>query len=109
VIGIPSVELAEKVAAIGNCSGREVDKFAAFRLTPKKAARVSAPLIAECFANIECRVVDTRFVNKYCLFVLEGIKAWVNPANKNPKTIHHQGFGRFVVDGDTIVLTSRMP
>jgi len=53
VIGIPSVELAEKVAAIGNCSGREVDKFAAFRLTPKKAALVSAPLIAECFANIE--------------------------------------------------------
>jgi flavin reductase (DIM6/NTAB) family NADH-FMN oxidoreductase RutF len=109
VIGIPSVELAEKVAAIGNCSGREVDKFAAFRLTPKKAALVSAPLIAECFANIECRVVDTRFVNKYCLFVLEGLKAWVNPSNKNPKTIHHQGFGRFVVDGDTIELTSRMP
>jgi flavin reductase (DIM6/NTAB) family NADH-FMN oxidoreductase RutF len=96
VIGIPSVELAEKVAAIGNCSGRDVDKFAAFLLTPKKALSVSAPLIAECFANIECRVVDTRFVNKA-------------PSKKNPKTIHHQGFGRFVVDGDTIELTSQTP
>jgi flavin reductase (DIM6/NTAB) family NADH-FMN oxidoreductase RutF len=59
VIGIPSVELAEKAVAIGNCSGREVDKFATFRLMPKKALRISAPLITECFADIECRVVDT--------------------------------------------------
>ena len=109
VIAIPAVELAAKVVAIGNCSGREVDKFATFRLTPKTGGRVSAPLIAECFANIECRVVDTRLVNKYGLFVLEGLKAWVDPSKKNSKTIHHQGFGRFVVDGDTIELASRMP
>jgi flavin reductase (DIM6/NTAB) family NADH-FMN oxidoreductase RutF len=109
VIAIPPVELAAKVVAIGNCSGREVDKFATFRLTSKTARRVSAPLVAECFANIECRVVDTRLVNKYGLFILEGLKAWVNPSAKNPKTIHHQGFGSFVVDGDTIELTSRMP
>ncbi|MEK4035543.1 flavin reductase family protein [Methylocystis sp. IM3] len=109
VIAIPAVELAAKVVAIGNCSGREIDKFATFCLTPKAARRVSAPLIAECFANIECRVVDTRLVNKYGLFVLEGLKAWVDPSKKNSKTIHHQGFGRFVVDGDTIELASRMP
>lgn len=108
VIGIPSVELAEKVVAISNCSGRDVDKFAAFLPTPKKALSVSAPLIAECFANIECSVVDTRFVNKYCLFVLD-LKAWVNPLNKNPQTIHRQGFGRFIVDGDTIELTAQTP
>ena len=28
---------------------------------------------------------------------------------KNPKTIHHQGFGKFVVDGETIELKSKMP
>jgi hypothetical protein len=43
------------------------------------------------------------------LFVLEGLKAWVDLSNRNPKTIHHQGFGRFVVDGDTIELASRTP
>ncbi len=109
VIGVPPVELAAKVVAIGNCSGRDVDKFTTFRLTPKKARRVSAPLIAECVANIECRVVDTRLVNKYSLFVLEGLKGWVDPSKKNSKMIHHRGFGRFVIDGDTIELTSRMP
>ena len=55
------------------------------------------------------QVVDTRFVNRYNLFVLEGLKAWIDPARKDPKTIHHQGFGRFVVDGETIELKSKMP
>jgi flavin reductase (DIM6/NTAB) family NADH-FMN oxidoreductase RutF len=109
VIAIPAVEIAEKVVSIGNCSGRDVDKFEAFRLTPKKAERVSAPLVAECVANIECWVVDTRLVNKYGLFVLEGLKAWVDPTKKDLKTIHHRGFGRFIVDGETIELKSRMP
>jgi flavin reductase (DIM6/NTAB) family NADH-FMN oxidoreductase RutF len=109
VIAIPAVELAEKVVAVGNCSGRDVDKFEAFHLTQAKAERVTAPLIAECFANIQCRVVNTRFVNRYNLFVLEGLKAWIDPARKDSKTIHHQGFGKFVVDGETIELKSKMP
>ncbi len=109
VIAIPAAELADKVVAIGNCSGRDVNKFESFHLTPGKAERVSVPLIAECFANIECSVVDTRLVNRYNLFVLEGLKAWTDPSQKTPKTIHHQGFGRFVVDGETIELKSKMP
>jgi hypothetical protein len=37
------------------------------------------------------------------------MKAWIDPAQKDPKTIHHQGFGRFVVDGETNELKSKMP
>ena len=33
---------------------------------------------------------------------------WTDPAQKNPKTIHHQGYGRFAVDGEMIKLKSRM-
>jgi len=65
--------------------------------------------VAECFANLECKVVDTRLVKQYNLFVLEVVKAWTDPAQKNPKTIHHHGFGRFVVDGESIQLKSKMP
>jgi flavin reductase (DIM6/NTAB) family NADH-FMN oxidoreductase RutF len=54
-------------------------------------------------------VADTRFVNKYNLFILEVLKAWADPAQKNPKTIHHRGFGRFTVDGETIQLKSKKP
>lgn len=109
VINIPTVELAEKVVACGNVSGRDVDKIEAFNLTPVPAAKVQAPLIAECYANLECKVVDTRAVPKYCLFILEVVKAWIDPARKNPLTIHHQGKGVFMVAGRTIKLRSKMP
>jgi flavin reductase (DIM6/NTAB) family NADH-FMN oxidoreductase RutF len=100
--------LASKIVDVGNCSGRDIDKFAAFGMTQLPAERVAAPLVAECFANLECKVTDTRMVNKYNLFVLEVLKAWIDPAQKNPKTIHHHGYGKFVVDGETISLKSKM-
>ena len=108
VIAIPAVRLARKVVAIGNCSGRDVDKFRTFGLTPVPAARVKVPLVAECFANLECKVSDARLVNRYNLFILEVVKAWIDPGQKNPKTIHHQGYGRIVVDGRALKLPSRM-
>jgi len=109
VIAVPAVELAPKVVAVGNCTGREIDKFAEAGLTPRPAEQVAPPLVAECFANLECRVVETRLVNKYNLFVLEVVKAWTDHAQKNPKTIHHHGYGTFIVDGETIHLKSKMP
>ena len=108
VINIPTVELAKKVVACGNTSGREVDKFKKFRLTPLPAARVAAPLISECYANLECKVVDDSMAEKYCLFILEVVKAWSDPAKKNPRTIHHCGRGEFMVAGRHIKLPSKM-
>jgi flavin reductase (DIM6/NTAB) family NADH-FMN oxidoreductase RutF len=59
VINIPTVELAKQVVGCGNTSGRDVDKLKKFRLTPLPAAGVGAPLISECYANLECKVIDT--------------------------------------------------
>ena len=108
VINIPTAELAEKVVACGNSSGRRVDKFARFGLTPLAASSVEAPLIAECYASLECKVVDTRGVNRYGFFVLEVVKAWIDPKVKQPKTLHHRGRGTFMIAGDTIKLPSKM-
>jgi len=107
VINIPTVELAEKVVACGNSSGRSVDKFELLALTPKAASCVAPPLIAECFANLECKVVDGSLVNKYNFFILEVLKAWVDPVVKEPQTIHHQGKGVFMVAGERIKLASQ--
>lgn len=109
VIAIPALKLASQVVDVGNCSGADIDKFAAFGLTPRPARRVEAPWVAECFANLECKVVDTRLVNPYGIFILEVVQAWIDPKQKHPKTIHHQGHGKFVVDGETIKLKSKMP
>jgi flavin reductase (DIM6/NTAB) family NADH-FMN oxidoreductase RutF len=108
VINIPSVEIAEKVVACGNTSGVNLDKFERFGLTPKPARFVGAPLIEECFANLECRVADTTMVAKYGLFVVEVLKAWIDPAAKNPHTIHHLGHGNFMLAGEQIKLKSKM-
>jgi flavin reductase (DIM6/NTAB) family NADH-FMN oxidoreductase RutF len=107
VIAIPAAGLADKVVRIGNCSGRDVDKFAKVGLTPKRAKLVCAPLVGECAVNIECRVADTRMVGKYNLFILEAMKAWVDPKQALAKMLHHQGYGAFVGDGETIRLKSK--
>jgi flavin reductase (DIM6/NTAB) family NADH-FMN oxidoreductase RutF len=108
VLNIPTAELAEKVVACGNTTGRQGDKFESIGLTPKPASVVDAPLIAECYASLECRVADTRLVNRYGFFVLEVLKAWIDPAIKEPRTLHHRGRGVFMVAGDTIKLPSKM-
>lgn len=63
---------------------------------------------SECFANLECKVIATSMVSKYDIFILEVVKAWIDPGQKNPKTIHHQGYGKFVIDGTTFQLASAM-
>lgn len=108
VIAIPTVDLASKVVEIGNCSGDEIDKFNAFGLTPMPAQKVKPPLVAECLVNLECQVADTSMVDKYNLFILEVVKAWTDPEREERRTIHHNGDGTFVVDGNTINLKEKM-
>jgi flavin reductase (DIM6/NTAB) family NADH-FMN oxidoreductase RutF len=107
VIAIPTVEIARQVVKCGNVSGRRVDKFARFELTPLPASLVKAPLVAECWANLECRIADARLVPKYCLFVLEVVAAWIDRSRKDPRTIHHRGMGRFMFAGPTVRLPSK--
>jgi len=107
-LNIPTVELAKKAVDCGNTSGRNVDKFKTFRLHPEAASLIKPPLIKECYANLECKVVDSKMAAKYNLFILEVLKAWIDPSKKNPRTIHHLGRGLFMVAGRTIQLPSKM-
>jgi flavin reductase (DIM6/NTAB) family NADH-FMN oxidoreductase RutF len=97
VIAIPGVDLLDRVVGVGTCSGADTDKFARFRLTPVPGKFVEAPLVNECLANIECKVVD--FVGKHNIVVLEGVAAYTNAARKEQRRIHAVGDGSFIVDG----------
>ena len=97
VIAIPSADMSETAVRIGTCFGADTDKFRRFELTPVKARTVKAPLIAECIANIECRVID--HIAKHNLFVLEGLQAWIDPDSTGRRTFHAVGDGTFVADG----------
>lgn len=107
VINIPTVELITEVVGVGNTTGSKVDKFKKFGLTQEKATYVKAPLIGECYANLECKVVDMKMATKYNIFILEIIKAWICTAKKRALTLHHQGNGIFVIDGKIIKTTSK--
>lgn len=108
VINIPTASLAEKVVGCGNTTGARVDKFARFGLTPTPGRHVSAPLIKECYASLECRVKDTRMSREYGFFVLEVLEARVDSSVKQAQTLHHRGKGEFMIAGKVIQLPSRM-
>jgi len=111
VIAIPTVEMLDKVVGVGTCSGADTDKFSTFGLTPVQGKQVKAPLIKECLANIECRVVDV--VKKHNIVVLEGVAAYVDPSRKEKRTLHAVGDGTFIVDGRKLdrkkMMSSKLP
>ncbi|WP_287369576.1 flavin reductase family protein [Thauera sp.] len=100
VIAIPTVDLLDKVVGIGTCSGADIDKFSRFALTPVPAQYVRAPLINECLANIECKVID--IIERHNILVLEGLAAHFDTAREEKRTIHAVGDGTFIVDGQTL-------
>ncbi len=108
VIAIPGADLARKVVDIGNCSGAEVDKFRVFRLTAVAARKVNAPRIAECLANLECKVANTTLVRSHNLFVLDVIAIALNTTRTERRTMHHNGDGTFTLDGRKLDLRDRM-
>jgi flavin reductase (DIM6/NTAB) family NADH-FMN oxidoreductase RutF len=100
VIAVPTIDISQRVVEIGGCSGSDTDKFKKFKLTPLKAKSVEAPLIRECLANIECHVTD--YIEKHNIFILIASHAWIDADRKERRTIHANGDGTFVVDGQTI-------
>ncbi|KAB2863328.1 MAG: flavin reductase family protein [Bauldia sp.] len=100
VIAIPAADLIDKVVGVGTCTGADTDKFEKFGFTPLKAKHVQAPLIKECLANIECRVVD--IVDRHSIVVLEGVAAYFDNARAEKRMLHAVGDGTFVVDGERL-------
>lgn len=111
VLSIPTVDMIDTAVGIGTCSGSDTDKFTRFDLTAIKGRHVRAPLIRECLANIECRLVDT--IDRHSILVLEGVAAWIDPARTERRMIHAVGDGTFIADGECIdrktMMRSKLP
>jgi flavin reductase (DIM6/NTAB) family NADH-FMN oxidoreductase RutF len=99
VINIPTFDIVDVIIGVGNTHKSKLDKFEQFGLTPAKASKVGAPLIAECYANFECRLVDTSRINRYGLFIFEVVKAHVATSPRYPTTVHYRGDGVFMISG----------
>jgi flavin reductase (DIM6/NTAB) family NADH-FMN oxidoreductase RutF len=111
VISIPTVDMLNKVVGIGTCSGADTDKFEKFKLTPVKGREVKAPLIKECLANIECKVVD--IVKRHNIVVLDAVAAYFDSSRKEKRTVHAVGDGTFIADGRKLnrkkLMASKLP
>ncbi len=111
VISIPTVDLIDTAVGVGTCSGKDTDKFEKFGLTRAKARHVRAPLLKECLANIECRVVD--IIDRHSIVVLEGVAAYFDSAREEKRMIHAVGDGTFIVDGGKMdrkeMMRSKLP
>lgn len=111
VLSIPTADLIDTAVGVGTCSGKDTDKFEKFGLTRVAARHVRAPLIKECLANIECRIVD--IVERHNIVVLEGLAAYFDSAREEQRMIHAVGDGTFVVDGRKIdrkeMMRSKLP
>lgn len=111
VLSIPTVDLIDTAVGVGTCSGRDTEKFEKFGLTRVKARHVKAPLIKECLANIECRIVD--IIEQHSIVVLQGLAAYFDSAREEQRMIHAVGDGTFIVDGCKIdrkaMMRSKLP
>ncbi len=84
-VNLPTVELLDKVDAIGMVSGRVCDKFKRFRLTALPALKVAPPLIAECPVNLECKVLSEQQVGDHQLFLGEMLVQHVDGDKLDPE------------------------
>lgn len=107
VINIPTFDLIDTVIDIGNTHGGKGDKFEEFGLTPVEATEVSAPLIAECHASFECRLVDGSMITRNSLFIFEVVRAHVATSPRYPTTVHYRGDGVFMVSGRNVSYRKR--
>ncbi|WP_371419673.1 flavin reductase family protein [Pantoea sp. CCBC3-3-1] len=102
VINLPTSALLDTVVAIGNSSGKAIDKFREFGLTAEPASRVNAPLIAECHASFECRIYDDSLVDNFNFFIFEVVKAHAAASPQQPETVHYRGDGQFMLSGKQV-------
>ena len=102
VVNLPTTALTDIVVGIGNTSGATTDKFTHFGLTAQPAEKVDAPLIGECHASFECRLIEDALVDRYNFFIFEVVKAHAALSPKHPETLHYTGDGVFMISGKII-------
>ena len=74
VVAIPTEKMEDAVVLCGSTSGKFIDKFSEANLTQVKAKKVSAPLVMEAAANIECKLLNYTNAGDHTLVVGEVVE-----------------------------------
>jgi flavin reductase (DIM6/NTAB) family NADH-FMN oxidoreductase RutF len=100
VINVPTFDLVDAVIGVGNSHGPDVDKFEGFGLTAVDATKVGVPLIPECYAIFECKLIDYEPDQELQPVWFEVVKAHVATSPRDPTTVHYRGDRVFMVSGN---------
>ena len=108
VVNIPTVKHVSETYFAGFESGRNVDKFAETGLTQAPAKKVKAPIIKECVAHLECRLVDKIKTGDHVFFIGEVLACYTDRGVFNQvidtmkvRTIQHLGSRTYVITTST--------
>ena len=107
---IPKRRIAEQTVAVGQSSGRDVDKFVHFDLKTFPALKIAAPMLEDCVAWLECVVIPDA-TQRYDLFIAEVVAAYVDSTvfhdndwdfGSDPleRTMHYISNGEFFATGE---------
>ena len=85
VVNIPWPEMELVSDFVGSTTLKETKKWLETGLTPVQAARVKAPLLAECPVNMECQVIEQLHLPSHSLFIAEVVVLHADPAVLNSR------------------------
>ena len=118
-INVPCRAQADMVMRVGASSGRELlgttpdNKLAAFDISTFAAGIVAAPLVEDCVAWLECKLLpEPHIQSTYDLILGEIVAAWADDrvfsngrwhfdGHDELRTIHHVAGGAFFTIGET--------
>jgi flavin reductase (DIM6/NTAB) family NADH-FMN oxidoreductase RutF len=114
VVNVPTMNIVKETLFCGRISGTDCDKFKETHLTPSRAKRVRAPIIKECVAHLECKLVKSVKTGNHTLFVGEVLTAYVNESAfdttfdvKKVKPVFHMGGDDFATVSSKVVSPPR--
>lgn len=79
-LNFPTRKLLHHVQYLGSISGKEIDKFEATQLETFVATHLSAPLLQDCVAWVECEVQEVLPFGDHFLYVGLVVAVHVDPA-----------------------------
>ena len=107
---VPKRRIAEETVGVGQVSGRDEDKFARFNLKTFPAQKIAAPMLEECVAWLECKVIPDA-TQRYDLFIAEVVACYVDADrfhdnqwdfgdDPQERTMHYISNGEFFLTGE---------
>lgn len=107
---IPKRRIAEQTIAVGQSSGRETDKFSRFNLSTFSSQKIAAPMLEECVAWMECKVIPDAS-QRYDIFIAEVVASYVDSrrfhdnqwdfgSDPMERTMHYVSKGDFFITGE---------